>query len=84
MYLTKTYKRYKNFELWGGQNRRNSVDYMYFLTDREDKGITDKLIAVENNKTGKIEFEDISDIKKVFPRITDDILTVFFDTITYV
>lgn len=48
-----TFKKVK-YGIYGGQNRRNSIDYLYLLWCREP--YFDTVVAIENNKTGKIEF----------------------------
>lgn len=52
------------YELWGGQNRVNSKDYVYMVrveTVKPRKFINEFLVAVMNNKTGEIvEWEGLN------------------------
>jgi hypothetical protein len=82
MVFVKTFKRYKKFELWGGQNRKNSIDYLFFIEDKNSENSHDAIIAIENNKTGKIKIKDFNYVRNILPRITKDVYDLFCEEIT--
>ena len=74
----KNHLKRDNFQLWGGQNRINSIEYYFEISDYKDNN-REFYFATYNNKTDKMT--DTEFFNKMPPRMKEKTYNEFINYI---